>query len=342
MMRSFFGTRATALLTLAGALALTALGTPASAQPVIELRAGSSVAGADPMSMSLDKLAELVKEKTNGEVVVRVFYQSLGIEQQLVQAAQTGGVDIGMISNGNASRFTDAYLVLDLPFLFKRYDDLLDFMNAPLGKKMVGVFEKSTGLRHLYMIGFGSGRDIQTTKKKLRTPDDIKGLKIRTISTPVELVTFRAWGANPTPVDWGQTYTALQQGVVEGMQSNIAPVWAAKFHEVVKYNIRLNYTASFGQVFISPKKFDSLSKKHQDAVLAAAQEAEAWIRKYSSEKLNDYLKDLEGFKMEIYYPTPAEYAQWTAVREKVWQEVAEQQKGKLDLELANQIYKSQQ
>jgi TRAP-type C4-dicarboxylate transport system substrate-binding protein len=259
-----------------------------------------------------------------------------------VQGAQTGGVDIGMISNGNASRFTDAYLVLDLPFLFKRNDDLLDFMNAPLGKKMVGVFEKSTGLKHLYMIGFGSGRDIQTTKTKLKTPDDIKGLKIRTISTPVELVTFRAWGANPTPVDWGQTYTALQQGVVEGMQSNIGPVWAAKFYEVVKYNIRLNYTASFGEVFISGKKFESLSKKHQDVVLAAAQETEAWIGKYASEKLGEYLKDLEGHKMEIYYPTPAEYAQWTAVREKVWQEVAEQQKGKLDLELANQIYKSQQ
>jgi tripartite ATP-independent transporter DctP family solute receptor len=339
MMQLFLGSRAISVLALVGTLAVA---TPAHSQQVIELRAGSSVPAADQMTMSLERFAEAVKQKTNGEVVVRVFPQSLGIEQQLVQAAQTGGVDIGMVTNGNASRFTDAYLVLDLPFLFKRYDDLLDFMKTPLGQKSIAVFEKSTGLKHLYMIGFGSGRDIQTTKKKLRTPDDIKGLKIRTISTPVELATFRAWGANPTPVDWGQTYTALQQGVVEGMQSNIAPVWAAKFYEVVKYNIRLNYTASFEQVFISARKFEQLSKKHQDAVLEAAQEAEAWIRKYSSDKLNEYLKDLEGHKMEIHYPTPEEYAQWTAVREKVWRDVAEQQKGKIDLELANQIYRSQQ
>ena len=119
---------------------------------------GSSVPKTDQLSVSLDKFAELLAAKSNGKVVGHVFYQSLGAEHQLLQGAQAGSLDIGMITNGNSSRFTDAYLVLDLPFLFKRYDDLLDFMNTPLGRKTVGVFEKSTGLKHLYMIGFGSGR----------------------------------------------------------------------------------------------------------------------------------------------------------------------------------------
>ena len=328
-------------IAVAGALALTAYVTAVTAQTVVELRAGGSNPKTDQASLSLDRFAELVAEKTNGEVVVRVFYQSLGIEHDLVLGAQAGTVDIGMITNGNASRFTDAYLVLDLPFLFKRYDDLIDFMNAPLGQEAIGVFEKDTGLKHLYMIGFGSGRDIQTTKKKLRVPADIEGLKIRTISTPVELATFRAWGANPTPVAWGQTYTALQQGVVEGMQSNIAPVWAAKFYEVVKYDIRLNYTASFEQVFMSGAKFASLSQEHQNAMLEAAGEAEDWIRNYANSKLDEYLNDLEKFGMEIYYPTAEEYAQWTAIREDVWQQVAEEHEGKFNLDLANQIFEAQ-
>jgi tripartite ATP-independent transporter DctP family solute receptor len=315
---------------------------PTLAEAAVELRVGSSVPKADAISMALDKFAELVTAKSGGRVTARVFYQSLGIEHQLLQGAQAGSLDIGMISNGNAGRFTHAYLVLDLPFLFKRYDDLLDFMNSPLGRETIVTFEKDTGLKHLYIIGFGSGRDIQTRNKQLRTPDDIKGLKIRTISTPVELAIFRAWGANPTPVDWGQTYTALQQGVVDGMQSNIGPVWSGKFNEVVKHNIRLNYTASFVQVFMSTKKFASLSEPDQRAVLEAAKEAEGWIRKYSSEQLDTYLKDLKARGMEIYYPTPAEYAQWTAIREKVWQEVVEQQKGKFNLELANQILRMQQ
>jgi tripartite ATP-independent transporter DctP family solute receptor len=313
----------------------------AQGQEVVELRIGSSVPKADQLSVSLDKFAELVTAKTNGKVTGRVFYQSLGAEQQLLQGAQAGSLDIGMISNGNAGRFTSAFFVLDLPFLFKRYEDMLDFLNSPLGQEATAVFERDTELKPLYVISFGSGRDIQTRSKKLRTPDDIKGLKIRTISTPVEFSIYKAWGANPTPVDWGQTYTALQQGVVEGMQSNIGPVWSGKFDEVVKHNIRLNYTSSFVQVFMNAKKFASLSEQNRKAVMDAAREAEAWTRKYSADQVEGYLNDLKKRGMEIYYPTPAEYAQWTSIREKVWQEVAEQQKGKVNIELANKIYASQ-
>jgi TRAP-type transport system periplasmic protein len=311
------------------------------AAPLVELKAGSSTPDADQATASLRKFAEIVAAKSNGEIVVNVFPQSLGVEHQLVQAAQAGSVDIGMITNGNASRFTNAYLVLDLPFLFKKYDDLLDYMNSPTGREFVSVFEKDASLKHLYMIGFGSGRDIQTRNKQLRTPADIKGLKIRTISTPVELATFRAWGANPTPLGWDQTFTALQQGVVDGMQSNISPVWAGKFHEVVKHNVRLNYTASFEQVFISQKKFASLTPRHQQVLVDAAKEAEAWIRTFSSQKLGTYEADLKARGMQMYVPTPAEYAQWTSIREKVWEEVAKAQPGKIDLTLANKIYAAQ-
>jgi tripartite ATP-independent transporter DctP family solute receptor len=311
------------------------------AQDAVELRIGSSVPKTDQISVSLDKFAELLASKSNGKVTGRVFYQSLGIEHQLLQGAQAGSLDIGMISNGNAGRYTAAYYVLDLPFLFKRYEDMLDHLNSPSGQEATGVFEKDTGLKHLYLISFGSGRDIQTRAKQLKLPEDIKGLKIRVISTPVEMAIYKAWGANPTPVDWGQTYTALQQGVVDGMQSNIGPVWSGKFHEVVKHNIRLNYTSSFVQVFMSGPKFAALSEPNKKAIMDSAKEAEAWTRKYSAEQVETYLSDLKKAGMEIYYPTPAEYAQWTSIREKVWQEVAEQQKGKIDIELAKKILAAQ-
>jgi TRAP-type C4-dicarboxylate transport system substrate-binding protein len=191
------------------------------------------------------------------------------------------------------------------------------------------------------LISFGSGRDIQTRTKKLKLPEDIKGLKIRVISTPVEMAIYKAWGANPTPVDWGQTYTALQQGVVDGMQSNIGPVWSGKFDEVAKHNIRLNYTSSFVQVFMSGPKFAALSEQNKKVVMDSAKEAEAWTRKYSADQVENYLSDLKKRGMEIYYPTPEEYAQWTSIREKVWQEVAEQQKGKIDIELAKRILAAQ-
>jgi len=125
--------------------------------------------------------------KSGGKLRGQVFYQSLGVEHQLLQGAQAGSIDVGMISNGNAARYTNAYLVYDLPFLFKKYDDMLVQLASPLGREAIATFEKDTGLKALYVIGFGSGRDVQTRNKKLRVPGDIKGLKIRTISTPVEL-----------------------------------------------------------------------------------------------------------------------------------------------------------
>lgn len=307
----------------------------------IELKAGSSLPANDQATLSLQKFADLVAAKSNGEIAVKVFPQSLGAEHQLVQGAQSGAVDIGMITNGNSSRFTSAYLVLDLPFLFKKYDDLLDYMNSAQARTMYGKFEADTGLKHLYLIGFGSGRDIQTRTKQLRTPADIKGLKIRTISTPIEIATFRAWGANPTPLGWDQTYTSLQQGVVDGMQSNLAPVWAGKFNEVIKYNIHLNYTASFEQVFISQKKFASLSAKHQQVLVDAAKEAEAWIRKYSTDQLSTYESELKSKGVTMYTPTAEEYRQWAAIRDQVWDEVAKSQGSKIDLELARRILSGQ-
>ena len=326
------------LLRLALAVMLVLAGNAAAA-PVV-LRAGSSSGPTDPLTLSLNKFAELVAQKTHGGVTVSVFPQTLGAEHQLVQAAQTGGVDIGMISNGNASRFTPAYLVLDLPFLFKQYEDLLDFMDSPPGKDMIAHFERDTGLKSLFLISFGSGRDIQTRTKQLRSPADIKGLKIRSISTPVEFATFKAWGANPTPLDWDQTYGALQQGVVDGMQSNIAPVWAGKFYEVLKFDLRINYTASFVDVFMNPSKFASLSSDQQRAVVESAKESQAWIRKYAADQLLGYLDDLKAKGVEIYTPTPAEYQQWVAIRERVWEAAAKSSGGKIDLGLAKKIYGS--
>jgi len=328
-----------------GAVVLSGLLTAATssvyAQGAVELRMGSSSAKADQLSVSMDRFAELLAAKSGGRLRGQVFYQSLGVEHQLLQGAQAGSLDVGMISNGNAGRYTSAYFVFDLPFLFKRYEDMFDFLDTPLGREAIGRFEKDTGLKHLYLASFGSGRDIQTRNKRLRVPDDIKGLKIRTISTPVEFAIYRAWGANPTPVDWGQTYTALQQGVVDGMQSNIGPVWSGKFEEVVKYNIRLNYTASFVQVYMNAAKYASLSDADRRALHDAARETQAWTRKYSADQVEVYLGDLKKRGMEIYYPSVAEYAQWTAIRDKVWRDVAEQQKGKIDIELANKILGSQ-
>jgi TRAP-type transport system periplasmic protein len=340
-------TRRSLMLLVAGSIfGMSASLLPATAaaqgKPVVELRAGSSVSKGGVNADGLDKFAELVQQKSKGEIVVRVFYQSLGVEQQLTQAVMTGSVDIGMISNGNAGRFTDAFFVYDLPFMFKSYANMLKTLDSPLGKTLEARAEKDLGVKYLYHMSFGVGRDIQTTKKPLRVPADIKGLKIRVVSTPIDLATFKAWGANPTPVDWGQTFPALQQGVVEGEQIPVSLIADIRHHEVVKYSIRLDYQAIFESLFINARKLASLSPAHQRILLDAAQEAKVWQHKDAADRAQRQIKELTAkHGVEVYTPTPAEYAQWASIRETVWTQIAADLKGKIDLGLARKLYESQ-
>jgi tripartite ATP-independent transporter DctP family solute receptor len=309
---------------------------------LIELRAGTSNLPDFSNSRGVAKFAELVKEKTKGEVVIHVFYQSLGVQQQLTQSVMNGAVDMGDISNGNSGRFTTAFFNYDLPFLFKSYDNMLASLDTPIGQKAIAQFEKDLGVKVMFPLSWGVGRDIQTTKKHLKTPADIKGLKIRVVSTPIDLATFRAWGANPTPVDWAQTYTALQQGTVEGEQVPYTVLGPNKHYEVVKYNLRLEYQMGFEPFFINAKRWEALSPEHQKAMLEAAKEAKEWHYKDAAALAQKIANDLANqHGVTFYKPTLEEYAQWASIREKVWEEVAEQQKGKVDLAVAKQIYASQ-
>lgn len=320
-----------------------AVGAQPAGKASIQLSAGVSNPKGDIFSDAMDKFAELVAAKTNGEVSVSVSYAgALGADQQLIQSAGTGSIDLGVAASGNAARFSDAYYVLDLPFLFKSTQALIDTMNGPIGKDMNAVFEKDAGVKILSIWSYGIGRDIQTRNKELKVPADIKGVKIRTVSTPIELSIFKAWGANPTPVDWGQTYTAVQQGVVDGSEIMLPQVLANKFYEIEKYNLSLHYGEAAELFYMNAKKFASLSATNQQAIVDAAQEAAQFNYKETADLAKSAEQELTSKDgMTFYDPTPEEYAQWASVREQVWQDVANQEKGKIDMDLANKIYTSQ-
>ena len=332
------------LAILACALSFALAGAARAAQP-ITLRVGTG----DPMgqssqSTSVGKFAELATQKSGGELEVKAFYQSLGAEAALTEAVMGGSVDMGTCAMGNLARFTDAFLTLDLPFLFKSDAAVLDFLEKdPRGRKIVEQFEKDTGLKVLVPLTHTStseinGANISTRNKLLRTPADIKGLKLRTMMTPVDQALLRAWGANPTPVDWGQLYSALQQGVVDGSTGSTLPAYASiRMYEVTKYYLPFGFRNFALPLFMNAKKFNSLTPKQQKALLDAAEETKAFNRKDAVEFVSRALDTVKKAGVTIYNPTPEEYAQWTSVREKVWQDVAAQFKGKIDLNLANEI-----
>ena len=339
------GHRFLARLLLLGVLVVLVLASGSSdvqAQGVIKLQTSCTHNPGDPFSNSINKFIELVKQKTNGQILITNQYQALGVEQQATQLVMAGSLDFAVISGGNAARFTDSLIVTDLPFIFKKYENVFKMFKGPIGARLKDKFEKDLGVKYLFTVTHASGRDVQTSKKPVKVPADLKGVKIRTVSSHADIATFKAWGANPTPIDWGQTYTSLQQGLVDGMGVDACVVLSGNWFEVVKYSTRIDYQALFSNFFMNRKKFNSLSPAHQKAIVEAAQEAEEWGIKDGEVYLTNLIKELtEKHKHVYYFPTPAEYNQWASIREAVWKEVGEKLQGKLDMRLADEIYKTQ-
>jgi TRAP-type C4-dicarboxylate transport system substrate-binding protein len=321
---------------------------PATAAAPILLRAGATDAeGTTAPALAFAKFCELATNLSNGELNVQPFWQSLGVDQQLAAAVKAGSVDIGYGSTPNLARLTDAFLQFDLPFLFRNDKAFIDVLeNHPAGKKAIAQFEKDLGfktlliLSHAYDSNF-SGTDLQTRNKLVKVPADIKGLKLRTASTPVELFLIRAYGANPTPVDYAQLYSAVQQGVVDGNAGTPLPPYAAiKLYEVTKYYVAIGFRMNLLPVYMNQKKLDSLTPFQQKALLDAAAQTKPLAAQFARDRVKIAADAVEKAGVHIYHPNKEEMAQWTSVREKVWQQVAEEFKGKVDLSIANDIYKS--
>jgi len=154
--------------------------TPASAAPLV-LRAGASDPEATTApALSVGKLCELITKLSNGELNAQAFYQSLGVEQELAKAVRSGSVDIGFTATSNLAPFTDAFLLFDLPFLFKNDKNAIDVLeHSPAGKKAIAQMEKDMGVKVLLITSHTydndvSGTDLVMRNKQAKVPDDIK------------------------------------------------------------------------------------------------------------------------------------------------------------------------
>jgi len=165
-------------------------------------------------------------------------------------------------------------------------------------------------------------------------------MKIRTASTPIEIAMVKAYGANPTPIAYGQLYTALQQGVVDGNAATpVTPAAAIKLYEVVKYYTAVGFRMNLLPIYINQKKFDSLTPFQQKAILDAAAQVRPLAGQWARDKAKNAVAEFTKAGVPIYHPNKAEMAKWLAVREVVWKQIAEEFKGKIDLNVANEIFK---
>lgn len=296
------------------AIMLFAFASPALAEVV--LKAGHVLAPVHPYHIGMEKFAELVAAKTNGEVKVEVFHSSqLGNERELVEALQMGTTDVCLISTAPMAGFSKDFLVYDLPYLFTSPEQAYAILDGPIGQATLKGIEKVD----LIGLGFWENgfRNITNSKLEIKTPEDLKGLKIRTMENKIHMATFRALGADPTPIASGEVFTALQQQTVDGQENPLTGIFTSKYYEVQKYLSLTEHFYSPAPLLIGLEAWNKLSPEQQTAVQAAADEAKAFQRDLNQKEVAQAQKELAAKGMTV---TTVDKAVWKAAMAPIYKE----------------------
>lgn len=264
------------------------------------------------------KFAELFKEKTGGKHKVRLYANGqLGSEQDTINDAAVGSLDFSVLAINNITPFSPSVGVLTLPYVIQSLDDAVTLTRGEVGKELTENTVRDARVR---IIGWAySGfRVLTNSKRPVRTLDDLKGMVVRVPKNEIMIATYQAWGINPTPMAWSETFTALQQGVVDGQDNPYITNHAMKFYEVQKYITNVRYIFSLEPLVISEDVFQDQKPSVQKAILEAGREATLHSEAYIKASEADIKKDLQAKGMTIMDPADGEQAWIEKATTAVW------------------------
>lgn len=234
----------------------------------------------------------------------------LGSEQDTVNEAAIGTLDFSVLAINNITPFSPTVGTFTLPYMIQSLDDAVKLTRGEVGKELTENTIRDAGVR---IIGWAySGfRVLTNSKRPVQSLADLQGLVIRVPKNEIMIDTYKAWGINPTPMAWSETFTALQQKVVDGQDNPYITVSAMKFDEVQKYITNIRYLFSIEPLIISEAVFQDLKEEDQKAILAAGEAATLHSEKYLREAEERIKQELQSKGMEIVDPADGE-KEWIA------------------------------
>ncbi|MDR1874942.1 MAG: TRAP transporter substrate-binding protein [Synergistaceae bacterium] len=251
-------------------LVLCATALPVSAAVEYTIRVGSIVSDTHPdMVVMKSTFVPYVEEKSGGRIRVELHPNGeLGGDRELTESVQMGTLQIALPATSVLAGFDRRFQVLDLPFLFTTREAAFEALDGELGAKLNALLPaKGFGCLGYIENGF---RHITNSKKPITHPDDLKGVKLRTMENAMHIAFFRRLGANPTPMSFGELYTALQQGTVDGQENPFTLIYESKFYEVQKYVSATGHVFSVVMLLSNKKFMDSLPEDLRKVVEDAA------------------------------------------------------------------------
>ncbi|GAX90177.1 TRAP transporter substrate-binding protein [Effusibacillus lacus] len=263
-------------------------------------KAGHSLTENHPYHLSLKQLKENVEKRTNGKVKIEVYPLSqLGAERELTEALSLGTADMSISSTAPIANFYPAIGVVDLPFLFGSREHATKVLDGKVGQDLLKGLEKSG------IIGLAWGengfRHITNSKKEIKSPEDLKGIKIRTQENKIHIAAFEALGAKPTPMAWTEALTALQQGVVEAQENPAIVADQYKLYESKQTFMSLTGHVYSPAVFMfSKSKWDTLPPDIQKIIAEEAKAAAKFEREQIAKMEEESLKKLKEKGVKIF------------------------------------------
>ncbi|WP_286973923.1 DctP family TRAP transporter solute-binding subunit [Acetomicrobium sp. UBA5826] len=233
----------------------------------------------DPYQVFATNFAKNVEEMSAGKMKIQVIPNAqLGGERDMMEGMQFGTIQMCVQTNVNTGIFASKFLAFDLPFIFNNAAQAYKILDGPLGREVLDSLEP-LGIKGLAW-GEGGFRHMINKVRPIRVPSDVKGLKFRSLENPLYVDTYKALGTNPTPMAWTETFTALQQGTIDGMDIPINVIKANRFYEVAKYLSLTSHFYSPLYIAMSKNIWDSLSAEEQSIMMKAAKKAGDDERKF--------------------------------------------------------------
>jgi len=293
--------RTLVLLALGSFIAMSLVLAPPAPCQTWTFKLGNSTAPDHAYNVGARKYAELVAQRTGNKVKIDIYPATqLGSERDLVEGLQLGTVDLCVTSTGPLGGFVPQIFVVDLPFLFRDKAHAYKVLDGPIGKSLLDAFtDKGIIGMAFWENGF---RHITNNVRPIEKPEDLKGIKIRTMENKIHLASFRAWGASPTPMAYGEVYTALQQKTIDAQENPIAIIYTAKMAEVQKYLALTGHFYSPSPILISAKAYNSLPKDIQKIMVDTALECATFERNLLRDEEEKQLVELKAKGMVVSTP----------------------------------------
>jgi tripartite ATP-independent transporter DctP family solute receptor len=277
---------------------------------VYTLRVGIQQASTHSYTLAMEKFKEELEEKTNGQISVELYPDSvLGTEAEMQEMISTG--DLEMAPTTFLVQYDPVYAMLEMPYVFDDFDHVKRFVNSEACTELKERLVESKNIRILTYFGNGF-RQITNNKQPINHPEDLKGLSLRTPENQAQIETFKALGSVVTPLPFTELYSSLQQGVVDGQENPIQQIYNSKFYEVQKYMAMTNHMFNPGAVIINESFYQSLPEDLRAALLECIVEAGEWQMDFVENSDEENLQKIIDAGVEVTYPDMEEFKEATA------------------------------